>query len=204
MEKIDFKKELRDFYNNSSEKVIFLDIPQMNFIVIEGHGAPESESFKQSIEALYPIAYGIKFKYKKENNIDFKVMPLEGLWWADDMSAYEEKNQARDEWKWNLMIMQPHFITKELFDDVKQGVIVKKQDPFLDKVVFKSFLEGKSAQIMHIGPYSSEGPNIKKIHSKIIETGGRLSGKHHEIYLSDARRSDPSKLKTILRQPFVI
>jgi hypothetical protein len=173
----------------------------MNFIMIDGEGAPESDQFARSIEALYPIAYGIKFGLKKADGTDFGVMPLEGLWWADDMSAYDPEKGDRNKWKWTLMIMQPEFITKEMFETAKESAKKKKGDGLFDKVRFEAYREGKSAQLMHIGPFAAEGPNIQKIHAKIAEIG-KLSGKHHEIYISDMRKTTPGKLKTVLRQPF--
>jgi hypothetical protein len=138
---------------------------------------------------------------KSETAIDYTVMPLEGLWWADDMSDFTKNN--RDAWLWTAMIMQPEYVTRSLFEDAKAQVAKKKYLPLLGDIRFAKFHEGKAAQIMHVGPYSEEGPTIKKIHNIISEQGGELSGKHHEIYLSDPRKSAPEKLKTILRQPFV-
>ncbi len=129
-------------------------------------------------------------------------MGLEGLWWAEDLTVFIPEKADRNKWQWTVMIMQPSFITISDFNKAKEAAKKKKDNPFLDKVRFKSFTEGKSAQIMHIGLYSEEGANIKKLHLKIAEIGGKLSGKHHEIYLSDPRRVDPAKMKTVLRQPY--
>ena len=202
MEKIDLKKELKAFYNPTAKDVTLVEVPKMNFIMIDGKGAPESEQFSQSIQALYPIAYTIKFDKKKTDGTDFTVMPMEGLFWADDMAAFMPETADRAAWQWTLMIMRPDFITKADFSKARETAKKKKDNPFLDTVRFESFSEGKTAQIMHIGPYSAEGPNIQRIHNKIKEIGGKLSGRHHEIYLSDPRRVAPEKMKTVIRQPY--
>jgi hypothetical protein len=197
MGKIDLKKELKAFYNPTAKDVTLIDVPRMNFIMIDGQGAPESPQFAQSIAALYPIAYGIKFDKKRTDGIDYGVMPLEGLFWADDMKVFMPETADRNKWQWTLMIMQPDFITRKDFENSVAAARKKKGNPFIDKVRFESFSEGKAAQIMHIGPYSAEGPNIQKLHHKITEIGGKLTGRHHEIYLSDPRRAAP-----VVRQPY--
>jgi hypothetical protein len=202
MEKIDLKKELKAFYNPTAKEVTLIEVPKMNFIMIDGQGAPESPQFAQSIQALYPIAYTIKFDKKKAGGPDFTVMALEGLWWAENMKVFMPETSDRNKWQWTVMIMQPDFITRKDFDNAVAAAKKKKDNPALSKVRFESFTEGKSAQIMHIGPYSAEGPNIQKLHHKIVEIGGKLSGKHHEIYLSDPRRVTPDKMKTVVRQPY--
>ncbi|WP_457593969.1 GyrI-like domain-containing protein [Hydrogenimonas sp.] len=201
MEKIDYKKELKHLYMPSAKKVEVVDVPTMNFLMIDGEGDPNrSESFQDAIEVLYPLSYTLKFMVKKgEIGIDYRVMPLEGLWWADDMSSFSAGN--KDEWKWTLMIMQPDFITKAMVQEAMEEVKTKKDPVSLPMVRFESFSEGKAAQIMHIGPFSEEGPTIEKVHSFIEENGSRRRGRHHEIYLSDMRRTAPEKWKTIIRQP---
>jgi hypothetical protein len=202
MEKLDLKKELKSFYNPTTKEVTLTDVPKMNYIMIGGKGAPESPPFQQSIEALYSIAYPIKMNRKKTDGTDYTVMPLEGLWWADNMAYFTPEQAHRDKWQWILMIMQPDFFTPADFTIVKEAAKKKKDNPLLEEVRFEGFHEGKSAQIMHIGPFAAEGPNIQRIHDKIKATGGKLSGKHHEIYLSDFRRVDPAKMKTVIRQPY--
>ena len=201
MKKIDFKKELKHLYNPSARKVDIVDVPRFNFLMINGEGDPNtSQSYQNAIEALYPLSYTLKFMVKKSDmEIDYGVMPLEGLWWADDMSTFSADN--KDSWKWTLMIMQPEFITKEMVDEAVKEVRKKKNPVALPSVKFESFAEGKAAQIIHIGPFSEEGPTIKKVHSYIEENSSQRTGKHHEIYLSDIRRAAPEKWKTIIRQP---
>jgi len=169
--------------------------------MIDGEGDPNtSKSFQDAIEVLYPLSYTLKFTVKKGKiGIDYGVMPLEGLWWADDMSSFSVGN--KDEWKWTLMIMQPDLITKEMVQEAIEQVKTKKDPVSLPLVRFEFFDEGKAAQIMHIGPFSEEGPTIEKVHSFIEENGSQRRGRHHEIYLSDIRRAAPEKWKTIIRQP---
>ena len=202
MEKIDLKKEFKAFYNPPTKEVTLIDVPKMNFIMIDGQGAPESPQFAQSIQALYPIAYTIKFDKKKAGGTDYGVMPMEGLFWADDMKVFMPETADRNKWQWTLMIMQPDFITRKDFENAVAAAGKKKDNPLIDKVRFESYTEGESTQIMHIGPYSAEGPNIQKLHQKIAGIGGKLTGRHHEIYLSDPRRAAPDKIKTVVRQPY--
>jgi hypothetical protein len=204
MAKIDLKKELKALYVPSAKEVTLIDVPEMNFIMIDGQGSPESEQYQQAITALYSIAYTIKFDKKKADGTDFTVMALEGLWWAEDYKEFDPETGDRNKWKWTMMMLQPDFVTKKDFLNAQESASKKKPNPLIAKVRFERFKEGKSAQIMHIGPYSAEGPNIQRMHQKIKEIGGSLSGKHHEIYMSDPRRGDPAKIKTVLRQPYRI
>jgi hypothetical protein len=202
MEKIDLKKELKAFYNPTAKEVTLIEVPKMNFIMIDGQGAPESPQFAQSIQALYPIAYTIKFDKKKAGGPDFTVMALEALWWAENMKVFMPETADRNKWQWTVIMLLPDFITRKDFENAVAAAQKKKDNPALSKVRFESFTEGKSAQIMHIGPYSAEGPNIQKLHQKIAGIGGKLTGRHHEIYLSDPRRAAPDKIKTVVRQPY--
>jgi hypothetical protein len=201
MEKIDYKEQLKHLYRPSAKKVEIIEVPQMNFLMVDGEGDPNtSQSFSDAIEALYPISYTLKSMVKKgEMGVDYGVLPLEALWWADDMSAFSTGN--KDVWKWTLMIMQPEFITREMVKEATEEVARKKKPVSLPLVRFESFKEGKAVQIMHIGPFSKEGPTIEKVHLFIEDNGSHRVGKHHEIYLSDIRRAAPEKWKTIVRQP---
>lgn len=202
MEKIDLKKELKFLYQPSNKEVVSVGVPAMNFLMVDGKGDPNtSKEYADSIEVLFALSYTLKFMVKKgKQAIDYGVMPLEGLWWADDMKAFTAGD--RTNWKWTSMIMQPDFITLEMVEKAKADVEKKKSLPALPLVRFESIAEGKSAQIMHIGPFSEEGPTIEKVHQFIEQQGGKRMGKHHEIYLSDIRKADPSKWKTVIRQPY--
>jgi hypothetical protein len=201
MKKIDFKKELKPLYSPSSKKVEIVDVPEMNFFMIDGQGDPNtSKDFQDAVEALFSLSYTLKFMIKKgELAIDYGVMPLEGLWWTDDMSKFSIEH--KEDWKWSVMMMQPEFVTRELVDEATEQFKKKKDLPALSKIRFETFFEGKAAQIMHIGPFSEEGPTVEKLHAFIKDNGYALHGKHHEIYLSDIRRAAPERWKTIIRQP---
>jgi hypothetical protein len=201
MQKIDYKKKLNHLYCPSAKKVEIVDVPEMNFLMVDGKGDPNTaKAFTDAIEALYPLAYTLKFMVKKgKNGVDYGVLPLEALWWADDMSAFS--TGKKDDWKWTVMIMQPEFISQQMVKEATNEVERKKKPVSLPLVRFEAFHEGKAAQIMHIGPFSAEGPTIEKVHSFIEINGNRRTGKHHEIYLSDIRRAAPEKWKTIVRQP---
>ncbi len=202
MEKVDIKRKLKHLYNPSAKEICFVDVHQMKFVMIDGSGNPnEAKEYQEAIEALYSISYTIKFAVKKKQEIDYGVMPLEGLWWADDMSLFTTN---KDIWKWTAMIMQPEYVTRALFGIALRDVEKKKNLPALSRARFQSFHEGRSAQKMYFGPYSAEGSTIEMIHKFIKEQGYAFDGllqKHHEIYLSDPRRTAPDKLKTIIRQP---
>ena len=200
MKKVDLKKEFKNLYNPSSKEIEIVKVPKMNFIMVDGMGDPNiSKDYSGSIEVLYSVSYTIKFIFKKEKDIDYSVMPLEGLWWAEDMNKF--KTEDKDKWLWTSMIMQPDFVTREIFEKAVKQVKIKKNLPMLSKIRFQSFNEGLSVQIMYIGPYSAETLTIEKLHKFVKESGHNLRGKHHEIYLSDPRKTAPERIKTIIRQP---
>ena len=203
MDKIDFKKELKYLYKPSAKKVDIVEVPKMNFLMVDGQGDPNtSQSFQDAIDVLFSLSYTLKFMIKRgEIGIDYGVLPLEGLWWTDDMSSFSV--EKKDGWKWTLMIMQPELVTREMVQEAIEQVRVKKNPVSLPLQRFESFDEGKVAQIMHIGPFSEEGPTVEKVHSFIEESGSQRTGKHHEIYLSDIRRAAPERWKTIIRQPML-
>ncbi len=173
----------------------------MNYLMIDGEGNPAtSPRFEKAIETLYPMAFTLKFISKLGPRArDYVVPPLEGLWWADDMSVFSEGRKS--EWKWTLMIMQPEFITRGMLDEAFSNVRKKKNPELLDDVRFESYTEGEAAQILHVGPFENEGPTVAKLHAEIQRMGKTPTLKHHEIYLSDPRRTKPESLKTVLRQP---
>jgi hypothetical protein len=204
MSKVDYKKELKELYSGKVGENIEVDVPSMMFLMIDGKGNPNtSKEFTEAVEALYPVAYTLKFMSKLELGEDYGVMPLEGQFWTNDMASFDANN--KDSWLWTLMIMQPKMITKEMFGKAIEQIKTKKNPPALRKLRLKEFTEGRAAQVMYVGPYSDEGPTIQKLHDFIKMNGGKLNGatkKHHEIYLSDMRRTAPEKLKTIIRQPY--
>jgi hypothetical protein len=201
MTKIDYKKALKHLYLPSAKKVELVEVPAMRFLMIDGEGDPNtSPAFQEAIEALYSLSYTLKFMVKKGTiGIDYGVMPLEGLWWAEDMAAFSAKDKTG--WQWTLMIMQPDFITSAMVDEATRQVKVKKNPVALSHVRFAPYEEGEAVQTLHIGPFSEEGPTVERVHVFIEEEGLRRLGKHHEIYLSDIRRAAPEKWKTVIRQP---
>ncbi|WP_129630077.1 GyrI-like domain-containing protein [Candidatus Oscillochloris fontis] len=201
MQKIDIKQELKHLYQPSAKEVVQVVVPQMNYLMIDGTGDPNtSAAYQAAVEVLFAVAYSIKFTAKKGPlAIDYGVMPLEGLWWVEDMSHFSMDD--RSDWKWTMMIMQPDFITHDIVNNALAEVSRKKGLPQIEEVRFTSHTEGMAAQIMHIGPFASEGPTIERLHTFIADAGYQRTGKHHEIYLSDIRRVEPAKWKTVIRQP---
>lgn len=200
MTKIDLKKELKQLYQASAKEVVQVDVPALTYLMVDGQGDPNtSPEYAQAIEALYSVAYTAKFMVKKgPEALDYAVMPLEGLWWADDMSVFITNDRSR--WKWTMMIMQPAFVSSELIAAAIAEVRKKKSPPAIDRLRLETFAEGPCAQILHVGPYTEEGPTIERLHA-FITARSALAGKHHEIYLTDMRRADPARWKTIIRQP---
>ena len=200
MRVVDLKKELKQLYQPSAKEVGEVQVPSMNFLMIDGEGDPNtSRTYAETVEALFSVSYAIKFMVKKGTlATDYGVMPLEGLWWADDMSSFSVNEKS--EWKWTMMIMQPPFVTKEVIASAIAEVKKKKNPPALARMRVEQFSEGRCAQTLHIGPFSEEGPTIERVHQYIVARGKR-TGKHHEIYLSDIRKADPAKWKTVIRQP---
>jgi len=201
MKKIDYKKELKHLYKPSPKSIEIVDVPEMNFLMIDGQGDPNtSKEYSDAIEALYAVSFALKFMIKKGDlEIDYGVMPLEGLWWADDMSQFSVDDKTN--WRWTAMIMQPEYVTQDLFIEAGEQVEKKKNPVALSKIRFESFSEGNAAQTMHLGPFSEEGPTIERMHDFIQNSGYSFNGKHHEIYLSDIRKAAPEKWKTVIRQP---
>ena len=201
MSKIDFKKEYRDLYA-PPKKFVTVDVPDFQYLMVTGHGDPNTaQEYKDAVEALYALAYKLKFSSKKTLGKDYVVPPLEGLWWAEDMQTF---TTARDksQWDWTMMILTPEWINSEMFQDALTLVKKAKNPAALDKVRLERYHEGLSVQIMHIGSYDDEGPTLMRLHQEYLPLNGWVeNGKHHEIYLSDPRRVAPEKLKTILRQP---
>ena len=201
MQKIDFKRRLRSLYSAPAKAPVVVEVPQMNFIMIDGTGDPNtSPEFQQAVEALFSTSYTLKFMIKKGPlAIDYGVLPLEGVWWAEDMNAFAAADKAS--WKWTLMIMQPEYVNPELFERALAEAGKKKDLPALQQLRFEALREGLSAQLLHVGPFSEEAPTIERLHRFIEDNGYRPRGKHREIYLSDLRKAAPEKLKTIIRQP---
>lgn len=199
MAKLDLRKELRTLYDAPPGPVV-VEVPAMNFLMIDGAGDPSrSEEYPRAVEALFGLSYTLRFMVKKGGGPDYGVLPLEGLWWADDPSAFSL--DRREAWRWTSMVMQPEAVTEELVERARAELRRKKDPPALERLRFERFEEGLSVQAMHVGPFADEGPTIARLHRFAEERGYGLRGKHHEIYLSDLRRTAPERLRTILRQP---
>ena len=198
MLKVDLKKDLKDLYNPSATTFSIVNVPAFNYLFIDGQGDPNtSQQYKDAVEALFSVSYGLKFDIKKGQGLDYAVMPLEGLWWSDDDASYGDKSM----WQWSSMVLQPDYITQDQVEKIVAEIKKKKGIQALGKIRFEKYEEGMAVQIMYIGSFSDEHPTIERMHNFINGNNYSLAGKHHEIYLSDQRRTKPDKLKTILRQP---
>ena len=201
MDKYDVKVVHKALYAPSAREFAIVEVPPMRYLAVDGHGDPNtSPLYAEAIEALYGVAYTLKFASKKELGRDFVVAPLEGLWRAEDLNAFVTGD--KESWDWTLMINQPDWIDD---DDVASAITTARaKNPVdsLDRLRMLTLAEGTSVQILHIGPYADEGPTLHKLHHEYLPANGLdFNGDHHEIYLNDARRTDPAKLKTVLRQP---
>ncbi len=198
--KIDFKRELSELYAPGREPLL-VNVPELAFLMVDGHGDPNTVAeYRAAVEALYAVTYVAKFIVKRaEGGIDFGVMPLEGLWWVEDMSRFTLEDKS--DWSWIAMIMQPAPVTAEIVELALAKAAAKKSLPALGRLRFERFNEGLAAQVMHCGRYADEGPTIARLHEFIAAQGRTPAGKHHEIYLSDPNRTAPEKLKTVIRQP---
>ena len=197
MEKTDLVKQDKEYYS-AKKKPEVREFKKLNFLEISGKGEPAGIEFTKAVEAIYPLAYGIKKIYKLQE-MDFAIPKLEGLWWVDS-----EKNALevpRSEWHWKLLIRMPDFVTSDNFEQAQEDVMKKKGIGKINEIQFKKITEGKCIQIMHIGPYSTEPETINQMKEFITQNGFIENGLHHEIYLSDPRKTEPEKMKTILRQP---
>jgi len=202
MEKLDLRKTLKRLYSPSAKAPEMVDVPEMPYLMVDGQGDPNtSQDFMDAMQALFTVGYTMKFMLKKrpENPLDFGVMAPEGLWWTEG-EGFDYTH--RDGWRWTLLMPLPDAVTEADFAAACEEVRRKKKDvPALGKLRYERWCEGPCAQIMHLGPYCDEPPTIERLHAFIAEQGHSLRGKHHEIYLSDPRRTAPEKMKTILRQP---
>jgi hypothetical protein len=169
--------------------------------MIDGSGDPNTApEYAEAVQALYSVAYTVRFALKRAPDpVDAPVMPLEGLWWVPDMSTFSVEDKSR--WNWTLMIVQSEHVTAGVADAARETAARKKGLPAIERVRLERFEEGRAAQILHRGPYRTEGPTVAALHRFIDDQGLALSGRHHEIYLGDPRRAAPERLRTIIRQP---
>ena len=201
-QKIDFKKTL-DSYQARAGEFRVIDVPELQYLMIDGSGDPNtSQEYVAALEALYPVAYKLKFSSKRDLGRDYVVPPLEGLWWAEDMTAF---TSARDksQWSWTMMILAPDWIDRAAFETAVAQVSRAKVAPRrLSDVRLESLAEGRCVQTLHRGSYDDEAPTLAYMHDDFIPAQGlRMTGTHHEVYFTDASKVAPEKMRTLLRQP---
>ncbi|MEV7088816.1 GyrI-like domain-containing protein [Streptomyces sp. NPDC093085] len=201
----DVKRERKEFYAPKNRTWAVVDVPEQRFIAVDGAGNPNTApAYADAVQALYAVAYTLKFAAKRRpdgnSNGDFVVAPLEGLWWADRPEAFT--SGAKDTWSWTMLIAMPSWITGEMVAEARRTALAKKKLPAISGLRHLTLHEGPSAQVLHIGSYDDEAPVLHELHHTYLAANGlRPTGLHHEIYLSDPRRTAPEKLKTVLRQP---
>jgi hypothetical protein len=205
MDKLDLRQQYKSLYNPPSKQVVLVDVPPLQFAMVDGRIAPgasvgDSADFQEALSALYGISFTLKFMFKKRDvePIDYPVMPLEGLWGTE--SGMFDPN-VQETWLFTAMIMQPPIVSPELFEEARAQLLKKRPGPGLERLRLEPFHEGRAIQVMHLGPYATEMATIARMDEFAVANGLKLHGRHHEIYLGDPRRADPSRLRTVLRHP---
>ncbi len=202
MDNYDIKKHHSALYAPRPGEVTIVDVPELPYLMVDGEGDPNTAgTYRGALEALYTVSYGVRFAAKRHLARVHVVAPLEGLWWSDDLTVFTARDKSK--WQWTMMIHQPDWITHDMVDAAITASATKKPNPALRLMRFEPFTEGLAVQALHVGPYDDEGPLIARMHEHALAAGYTLRGKHHEIYLSDPRKVEPAKLKTVLRQPVV-
>ncbi len=201
MEKIDFKKDFKALYNPPRGAFTFVEVPPIAYLMVDGAGDPNTApEFQPAIETLYGAAYTLKFSLKKAGiGPEYSLAPLDGLWWCDGIEGFDQNN--REIWRWTLMIAQPPHIKKETVDSAVSELVAKGKRGLWERLRLEILDEGLCVQTLYVGPYSDEGPTIAAMHKFVEDEACSLRGRHHEIYMSDPRRTAPEKLRTILRHP---
>lgn len=199
MAKVDLRRELKTLYRPSAKAIAEVQVPAFTFLMIDGQGDPNrSTDYAEAVQALFTVSYTARFSARKALGIDYAVMPLEGLWWAEDLAAFVAGD--RDRWQWTMMILQPDVLPPALLREAIDEAARRKGLPAIGRLRIERFEEGRCAQTLHVGPFTEEGPVIERLHA-FIDARGQRRGKHHEIYLTDIRRADPARWKTVIRQP---
>jgi hypothetical protein len=201
---VDLVKEHRTLYTPPAKHAVIVDVPEMRFLMLDGRGDPNTApAYQEALQALYSIAYTLKFTLRKSApERDFKVPPLEGLWWTEEEHPSTDAIlSSMDLWQWTMMIALPGEVTAIEMQAAASAAARKRDNGQLSAVRLESFAEGLAAQIMHVGPYADEAPTVERLHAFVAEQGYVLAGRHHEIYLGDPRRTAPERLKTVLRHP---
>ncbi|MGW5671985.1 GyrI-like domain-containing protein [Micromonospora sp. NPDC003776] len=201
MTRSDIKRERKDLYAPRADSFQLVEVPALPFLMVDGAGDPNTaQSYQDAVAALYAVSYALKFAGRQALGRDHVVAPLEGLWSADDPAAFVTR--AKGEWRWTMMITQPEWITGAMVDEAVRLTASRKHLPAADRLRFEPYAEGLSVQVLHVGSYDDEGPVLAGLHHEFMPANGlTFNGPHHEIYLSDPRRTEPAKLRTVLRQP---
>lgn len=200
MEKFDARKQLKELYAPPAGRFVSVEVPTMRFLKVDGEGDPNTAAaYAAAVAWLYAVAYGMKFAAKAALGRDLVVPPLEGLWWADDPRDFVARAKGR--WRWTMMILVPDFLPQGLFEPAVARAMGKLGEPPAS-LRLEPYAEGLCLQTLHLGSYDDEGPVLAQLHHEVMPAMGMtFNGLHHEIYLSDPRRTEPSLLKTVLRQP---
>lgn len=199
MTSLDLRRDLSALYR-VGRKPVLVDVPELTCLMVDGSGDPNTSlDYRHAVEALFTLSWTLRFALKREGVLDYRVMPLEGLWWTPDMADFSASEKSA--WQWTALIVQPDVVDDSRLAQACAAAGEKKDLAVLDAVRLERWREGQAAQVLHVGPYSAEGPTVAALHAFIAVHGLGLSGKHHEIYLGDPRRAAPEKLRTIVRQP---
>ena len=197
--RIDRKRELACYRATRTPRL--LEVPELTYLAVDGHGDPNTTAWTDAVRTLYPVAYALKYLGRRELDVDHVVMPLEGLWWAEDMAAFtDRRDKAR--WSWTAMIAVPAWVTEDRYRQAVDELADARRGPRVDDLRLESLAEGLCVQLLHVGSYDDEAEPLRRLHKDFLPAQGlTLAGRHHEVYLSDARRVEPARLRTILRQP---
>jgi len=204
MSAVDLVRQLKPLYSPPSKAPVIVEVPDLAFLMLDGRGDPDSsEAYQAALQALYGAAYTLKFTLKKADpGRDFKVAPLEGLWWTDgEPPSLDDLQSDRGAWNWTMMIAVPDEVAAAEVAAAADAAARRRPLPAAGLVRLERFDEGLAAQVMHVGPYADEAPTIKRLHAFVEEQGYELRGRHHEIYLGDPRRTAPERLRTVIRHP---
>ena len=198
----DVKRERNDLYAPKNTTWAMVDVPPQRFLAVDGQGDPNTApAYASAVAALYAVGYTVKFAARRQLDRDMVVAPLEGLWWSDDYAAFTAR--AKGCWRWTMLISQPDWVPDDLIEQAGRDALARKALPAISDVRLLALREGQCLQMLHVGSYDDEAPALAALHQQLTETGLTWAGKHHEIYLSDPRRTQPARLKTIIRQPVV-
>lgn len=199
--KWDAKRDLKALYSAPRGRFVEVDVPSLSYFMVDGKGDPNrAASYREAVEALYTVSYTLKFLSKQELGRDYVVPPLEARWWAEDYAVFTGRD--KEAWCWSAMILVPDFVPVSARSEAVERAAKKKALPALERLRCDTLHEGRCLQTLHIGPYDDEGPVLAELHEVIVpQRGLRLRGEHHEVYLSDPRRTAPERLRTLLRQP---